>query len=105
MMRVWRGVFPASKRPGFLAGFTLFTAATFLYLNFEPAPAGADRKHRRVDITRLVATIEAAPKPATPPVAAAPANPSVAGKKTVTATQGPTEFDRMAMLMNMVLLE
>jgi hypothetical protein len=104
MMRVRRGSSRSSKRSGFLAGMTLFAAVAFLYLNFEPAPAGADRKHRRVDITRLTARIEAPPKPATPVVPAA-VTPPAAGQKTVAAPQGPTEFDRIAMLMNMILLE
>jgi len=101
MKRVWRG--GSSKRSGFLAGVTIFAAVTFLYLNFEPAPAGADRKHRRIEITRLAATIEAAPKPATS-VAPAPVNSPADGKKGAVA-QGPTEFDRIAMFMNMILLE
>ncbi len=102
MVRVWRGGSGSSKRSGFLAGLTLFAAIVFLYLNFEPAPAGADRKHRKVEIARLAASIEAMPKP-TSQVAPAPVNPPAAGQRTV--AQGPTEFDRMAMYMNMILLE
>jgi hypothetical protein len=118
MTKVSRGGFRTSKRSGFLAGMTLFAAASFLYLNFEPAPAGADRKHRRVDLTRLAASIESSPKPATPaanaPVPLPPSAPSasaapIAGQKAVIvatpAVQGPNEFDRMAMLMNLILLE
>src|SRR5580704_2784632 len=101
MMRVWRSG-SSSKRSGFLAGLTLFAATVFLYLNFEPAPAGADRKHRRIDITRLATTIETASKPAAP-VVPSPANYPVDGKRAAIA-QGPTEFDRMAMFMNMILL-
>jgi hypothetical protein len=102
MKRVWRGG-SSSKRSGFLAGVTIFAAVAFLYLNFEPAPAGADRKHRRIDITRLAASIEAAPKPAMS-VVPAPVNSPADGKKRAVA-QGPTEFDRIAMFMNMILLE
>ncbi len=59
MMRVWRGgSHHSSKRSGFLAGLTLFAAAAFLYLNFEPAPAGADRKRKKIDIMRMAATID-----------------------------------------------
>jgi Protein of unknown function (DUF1571) len=104
MMRVWRGGSRSSKRSGFLAALTFFAAPAFLYLNFEPAPAGADRKHRKVDITRLVTSIEAVPKPAATPVVSTPVNgPADAKKATVAA--GPSEFDRIAMLMNLVLLE
>jgi hypothetical protein len=93
MKKVWRGG-SSSNRSSFLAGLTLFCAAAFLYLNFEPAPAGADRRHRRIDITRLTATtIEAVAKPATPLVPA-PVNSPADGKKAAIA-QGPTEFDRI----------
>ena len=105
MMWVRRGgPVRSSKRSGYLAALTLFSATTFLYVNFEPAPAGADRKHRKIDILRLAATIEAAPKPATA-VAAPPAKSVAASEKTIAAAPASTEFDRMAMLMNMVLLE
>src|SRR5579862_3113723 len=102
MMRVWRGGSRSSKRSGFLAALTFFAASAFLYLNFEPAPAGADRKHRKVDITRLVTSIEAIPKPTATPVVPAPTNSPADGKKAAVAP-GPSEFDRIAMLMNMVL--
>jgi Protein of unknown function (DUF1571) len=102
MVRVWRGGSFSSKRPVALAALTLFAAVAFLYVNFEPAPAGAERRHKR-DLLRLASTIEAVPKPATSAISA-PATPAAPGQKTA-ASQGPTDFDRMAMLMNMILLE
>jgi hypothetical protein len=103
MKRVWRsGSLNSPKRSGFLAGMTLFSAVTFLYLNFEPAPAGSERKHRKLDLVRMAATIESVPRPATQ-VVPEPVNPSTPSTKTV--AQGPTDLDRMALLMNMVLLE
>ncbi len=103
-MRVWRGG-TSSKRSGFLVGLTLFAAVAFLYLNFEPAPAGADRKHRKVDIARMVSTIAPVPKAAETPVVPVPVAPTKAGEKVAVAVTGPTEFDRMALLMNMILVE
>lgn len=104
MLRVWRrGFLSSSKRSGFLAGLTLFSATAFLYLNFEPAPAGADRKHRKLDVARLANRIESVPKPAVEPVVPAPLAPAAPGQKVV--VQQATEFDRMALLMNMILVE
>jgi hypothetical protein len=102
MKRVWRGGFSSSKRSGFLAALTVFAAVTFLYLNFEPAPAGADRKHRKLDLTRLALAIQS-PKPEPQATVPAPVNSPAGSPKTVVQTS--TEFDRMAMLMNMILLE
>ena len=102
MMRVWRGS-SSSKRSGFLAGLTLLAAVGFLYLNFEPAPAGADRKHRKIDLARLASTVQSLPKPAATTVVPLPTTPGKPGEKV--AAQAPGEFDRMALLMNMILLE
>jgi hypothetical protein len=103
MVRVWRsGSSGSSKRPVILAGLTLFIAAGFLYLNFEPLPAGVERKHRRLDLQRLASTFEAVPKPTTS-VIPAPAASTAPGQKAV--SQGATEVDRIAMMMNMILLE
>ncbi len=105
MLKALRGISRSSNRSGFLAGMTVFAAVTFLYLNFEPAPAGADRKHRKIDITRLASTVGAVPKPASPVVPMPTASPTETKNVATQAPQGPTEFDRMAMVMNMVLLE
>jgi hypothetical protein len=103
MVRVWRGGSSrSSKRSVFLAGLILFAAAGFLYLNFEPLPAGVDRKHKRLELQRLASTIEAAPKASMSPVLA-PSTPAAPGQKNV--APGSTEVDRIAMMMNMILLE
>ena len=80
MMRVWRGS-SSSKRSGFLAGLTLLAAVGFLYLNFEPAPAGADRKHRKIDLARLASTVQSLPKPAATTVVPLPTTPGKPGKR------------------------
>ncbi len=95
MMRVWRGS-SSSKRSGFLAGLTLLAAVGFLYLNFEPAPAGADRKHRKIDLARLASTVQSLPKPAATTIVPVPTAPAKPGEKV--AAPAPGEFDRIAML-------
>jgi hypothetical protein len=86
-----------------LAGLTALVATGFLYLNFEPTPAGADGKAKPVDVTRLALATRATIKPVSLP--AAPHPPAAAklpaGQKAVAVT----EADRVAMMMNMVLLE
>jgi hypothetical protein len=86
-----------------LAGLTALVATGFLYLNFEPTPAGADGKAKPVDVTRLALATRATIKPVSLPAALHPSAAAKlpAGQKAVAVT----EADRVAMMMNMVLLE
>jgi hypothetical protein len=94
---------PSQKRSIILAGLTLVVATGYLYLNFEPTPAGADGKVKAVLATRLALATRATMKPVSLP--AVPNPPAAAKLPAAQKSFAVTEADRIALLMNLTLLE
>jgi hypothetical protein len=85
-----------------LASLTAAAAAGFLYVNFDPTPAGADVAHKKTTSLRVAALPAVATRPAS-------AAPTLGGVPAAVAVERQTvarsEADRTAMLLNVILLE
>jgi hypothetical protein len=90
---------PLRRHSKWLAGFSALVAMGVLYLLFLPAFAGSDPKQKSPNGTRVAAIARDAVKPS---VLLTVPNPAT-GNARVEA--GSTEADRVAMLMNVALLE
>ncbi len=94
---------PFQKHSILLAGVTTLVATGSLYLIFGPAFAGADRKPKTANGTRLAVATRDIFKPSA--LLAVP-NPTAAlNRASEPAVAATTEADRIAMLMSMALLE
>jgi hypothetical protein len=94
---------PSQRRSIFLAALTLVVTSGYLSLNFGPTPAGADGKAIPGDVSRVALVTRAMVKPANQLVVPLP--PAAAIPLFETTSFGVTEADRIALLMNMTLLE
>lgn len=102
----------SQRRSGILAGMTAIVAFGYLYLNFEPAPAGTHSKTKKNRAVQLASAIEAMPLPVVRPTAPSQAPQNGAAPKPAAVVAKPTspqaetsEADRIALLMNLALLE
>jgi hypothetical protein len=93
---------PFRRQSTWLAGFPALVAIGSLYLLFRPAFAGSDGKDKSPAASRVAALSRDAVKPAT--LLNVP-NPSATERRSEADTLAASEADRVAMLMNLALLE
>jgi Protein of unknown function (DUF1571) len=92
---------PLRRHPRWLAGFSALTAIGVLYLLFRPAFAGSDGKQKPSGPRVATVTRDTA-KPST--LLTVP-NPASTDRRTDADSVAATDGDRIAMLMNLTLLE
>ena len=96
---------PSGKRSVFLAVLTALVACGYLYFSFEPVPAGADGKIKLNHRTRALLASRAGANPASVANLPLPPAPTTGRGDDVKTAQSASEADRLAMLMNMALVE
>jgi hypothetical protein len=93
---------PLPRSSKWLAGSSVLLATGVLYLVFRPAFAGSDPKQKSPNGTRVASIARDSAKP--PALLTVP-NPSSAKAGSEADSSATTEADRVAMLMNLALLE